>query len=87
MQPPEGDLFHLHGEFREAEPPSHLSYTFIWEPSNPDDRETLATIDLTDRGERTEVAFTQGEFATEERLELHRGGWSDSFDRLEELLS
>ena len=28
MQPPEGDLFHLQGEFREVDPPRRLAYTF-----------------------------------------------------------
>jgi uncharacterized protein YndB with AHSA1/START domain len=87
MQPPEGDLFYLHGEFREVDPPSRLVYTFVWEPPDPDDRETLVTLDLEDRGEITGVSFTQGEFATEARLELHRDGWTDSFDKLQELLS
>ena len=86
MQPPEGDLFHLHGEFRAVDPPFALSYTFVWDPPNPDDRETLVTVSLSDRGEETEVALTQGEFATEERLALHDGGWTDSFEKLEKLL-
>jgi hypothetical protein len=30
--------------------------------------------------------LTQGEFATEERLQLHRSGWADSFEKLAELL-
>jgi uncharacterized protein YndB with AHSA1/START domain len=86
MQPPEGDLFHLIGEFREVEPPSRLSYTFAWDPPDPDDVETLVTLSLVDRGEATEVELTQGQFATEERLGLHDGGWADSFEKLEELL-
>lgn len=32
MQPPEGDLFHLTGQFLDVDPPAHLSYTFRWEP-------------------------------------------------------
>jgi uncharacterized protein YndB with AHSA1/START domain len=86
MQPLEGELFHLHGEFREVDPPLRLSYTFIWDPPNPDDRETLATLSLADRGEATEVELTQGEFATQERLDLHDGGWTESFEKLEERL-
>ena len=86
MQPPEGELFHLHGEFREVDPPSRLSYTFVWEPPNPDDRETLVTLSLADQGEATEVKLTQGEFATQERLDLHDGGWTESFEKLEERL-
>jgi len=86
MQPPEGEAFHLRGEFREVEAPSRLSYTFVWDPPDADDRETVVTLSLEERGRQTEVTFAQGEFATADRLELHRDGWSDSFDRLEELL-
>jgi uncharacterized protein YndB with AHSA1/START domain len=86
MQPPEGDLFHLHGEFREVDPPSRLSYTFLWDPPDPDDRETVAALSLEDRGDQTAVLLTQGEFATEERRALHEGGWGDSFDKLERVL-
>lgn len=86
MQPPEGDLFYLHGEFHEVDPPSRLVYTFVWEPPAPDDRETLVTLVLEDRGERTAVSLQHGEFATEERLELHQDGWTDSFVKLERML-
>ena len=37
-------------------------------------------------GEATELSLRQGDFATEERLALHRGGWSDSLDKLSALL-
>ena len=86
MQPPDGDLFHLWGEFREVDPPARLSYTFRWDPPDPDDRQTMVTLSLKDRGERTEVLLTHGEFAAEERLELHEDGWTDSFARLELVL-
>ena len=86
MQPPDGDLFHLSGEFREVDPPARLAYSFRWDPPDLDDRQTVVTLSLQDRGERTEVLLTQGEFATEERLELHEDGWTDSFGRLEQVL-
>lgn len=86
MQPPEGEVFHLEGEVREVDPPSLLSFTFRWDPPDPDDRETLVTLTVGDRGVRTEVELTQGEFATEERRALHEAGWSESFEKLEELL-
>lgn len=87
MQPPDGDLFHLSGEFREVDPPARLAYTFRWDPPSPDDRQTVVTLSLQDRGERTEVLLTQRGFATDERLGLHEEGWSDSFGRLEQVLS
>jgi uncharacterized protein YndB with AHSA1/START domain len=86
MQPPEGETFHLEGEFREVHPPSLLSFTFRWDPPDPDDRETVVTLAVRDRGARTEVELTQGEFATEERLALHEDGWTESFEKLEALL-
>ena len=82
MQPPDGDLFHLSGEFLEIDPPSRLRYTFRWEEPTPDDRETVVTLSLVAVADATEVSLTQGWFATEERLELHRGGWTDSFEKL-----
>jgi len=87
MQPPDGDLFHLSGEFLEIAPPSRIVYTFRWDEPDPDDRETVVTLSLATAGEATEVALSQGEFATRGRLELHRDGWADGFDKLRELIA
>jgi uncharacterized protein YndB with AHSA1/START domain len=87
MQPPEGEIFHLYGEFREVDPPARLAYTFCWDPPSPDDRETLVELSLEDRGDDTEVHFTQGEFATEARRALHQEGWTDSFEKLAERIT
>jgi uncharacterized protein YndB with AHSA1/START domain len=87
MQPPSGELFHLLGELREVNPLSQLSYTFIWDPPDPDDRETVVTLSLQGRGEQTEVQLTQGEFSTQERLDLHHTGWRESFEKLDALLA
>ena len=87
MQPPDGDPFYLTGELREVDPPVRLAYTFVWEDPDPDDVETLVALSLRDLGESTEVDFTQGMFKTEARRALHRDGWTDSFDKLEQLIS
>jgi uncharacterized protein YndB with AHSA1/START domain len=87
MQPPDGDAFHLTGEFREVQPPTRLAFTFAWEPPDPDDAETLVDLSFRDLGESTEVVFTQGPFKTEARRTIHRDGWGDSFDKLERLIS
>jgi len=87
MQPPEGDAFYLTGEFRMVDPPGRLAYTFVWEPPDPDDVETLVELSFRDVGGSTEVVFRQGPFKTEPRRELHRDGWEDSFDRLEQFIS
>lgn len=82
MQPPEGERFHLTGEFREVEPPSRLVFTFRYDEPTPDDRETVVTLTLDPDGKQTRVSLDQDGFATEGRVALHRDGWSDSFDRL-----
>lgn len=87
MQPPEGDLFHLSGEFREVDPPGRLAYTFRWEEPDRDDRKTVVTLSLADLGEATELIVDQGVFATEGRRSLHEQGWTETLDRLQELFS
>jgi uncharacterized protein YndB with AHSA1/START domain len=87
MQPPDGLLFYLTGEFREVDPPSRLAYTFVWEPPDPDDQETTVLLSFHDADGLTEVDLKQGVFATEARRALHEQGWSESFERLRELMS
>jgi uncharacterized protein YndB with AHSA1/START domain len=87
MQPPVGARFHVSGEFLEIDPPSRLAYTFRWDEPTPDDRETVVTLTLDAVDEGTELGVRQGEFATEERLVLHRSGWTDSLDKLSTLLA
>jgi len=87
MRPPGGDSFYLSGEFREVVPPVRLAFTFVYEDPDPDDVETVVDLSFSSLGESTQIAFTQGRFKTEARRALHRDGWTDSFDRLEQLIS
>lgn len=86
MQPPEGEVFHLSGEFLEVDHPGRLTYTFRWDEPHPDDRETVVRLSLNAVGDATELSLSQGDFATEERLALHRNGWTDSLEKLRELV-
>lgn len=85
MAPPEGEPFHLSGEFLEIDPPFRLVYTFRWEEPTPDDRDTVVDLSLQTADDGTRLALSQGPFLTEERLELHRGGWTDSLEKLQAL--
>jgi uncharacterized protein YndB with AHSA1/START domain len=87
MRPPEGDSFYLTGEFREVDAPARLAFTFVYEDPDPDDVETVVELSFRSLDAMTEVAFSQGQFKTEARRQLHQSGWADSFDRLERLLS
>jgi uncharacterized protein YndB with AHSA1/START domain len=89
MHPPEGALFHIAGEFRAVDPPARLEYTFVYEEPDPDDRETVVTFTVaatTDAADATLVTVDQGDFATEARRALHEQGWTDTLDRLHEVI-
>jgi uncharacterized protein YndB with AHSA1/START domain len=85
MQPPEGEAFHLSGEFVEIDAPGRLSYTFRWDEPDPDDQESTVELSIDEAGGGTRLGLRQGEFATAARLALHRDGWSDSFEKLRSL--
>ncbi|MFJ8113450.1 SRPBCC domain-containing protein [Streptomyces sp. NPDC096132] len=87
MQPPEGELFHLVGEFLEVVAPERLSFTFRWEEPDPEDRETVVTLSLRDLGgTSTELLCVQTGFATERRRALHDEGWTQGLDKLGKLI-
>ena len=83
MTPPDGGTFHLSGRFLEIDPPWRLVYTFDWEEPTADDRETVVDLSLGEAGNATRLVLSQGPFLTDERRELHRGGWTDSFEKLQ----
>jgi uncharacterized protein YndB with AHSA1/START domain len=86
MQPPDGELFYLAGEFLEIDAPTRLAYTFRWEEPDPDDLDTVVRLSLQAVAGRTRMSLWQGPFATEARLALHRSGWIDSLQKLTDLL-
>lgn len=88
MQPPEGDAFHLSGEFRTVDVPGRLVFTFVWEEPDPDDQETLVTLTFArSEADGTRLVLDQGPFKTEARYELHRAGWTETLERLERALA
>jgi uncharacterized protein YndB with AHSA1/START domain len=87
MQPPDGEAFHLRGEFREVDPPQRLVYTFEWEEPDPDDQETMVTLSFVDHREGTKLVLDQRPLATEARRTLHEAGWTESLERLEQSLT
>ena len=54
---------------------------------DPDDRETVVAISLRDLGESTALTVDQGPFVTDARRALHEQGWTESLDRLQELIA
>lgn len=87
MQPPDGDAFHLRGEYSEVDPPRRLVYTFEWEEPDSDDQETLVTLSFLEDREGTKLVLDQGPFATEARHALHEAGWTETLERLQRFLA
>ncbi len=87
MQPPGGEAFQLRGTFREVDVPSGLAFSFEWQPPDPDDQETVATLSFHVIDDSTEVHLRQGPFKTEQRRDLHERGWTESFEKLRELVA
>jgi uncharacterized protein YndB with AHSA1/START domain len=87
MQPPEGDAFHIRGTFRTVEDPRHLAFTFVYEEPDPDDQETLVSVTFEPVEQGTNVVVEQSSFKTAARCALHRDGWTDSLERLEQALA
>jgi uncharacterized protein YndB with AHSA1/START domain len=60
MTPPGGEPFHLHGRFVGIERPGQLAFTFVWEPPEQDDRETVVRLHLAGRTSGTELSLSRG---------------------------
>jgi uncharacterized protein YndB with AHSA1/START domain len=87
MKNSEGEDFNARGVIAEFRAPERLSYTFAWEEDDPkDEHETFITVDFIERGNQTEIVFTQERFASEESRDNHIKGWNGSFGKLDALL-
>ena len=85
MRSPHGDTYQLVGTYREVRPPEKLVYTWAWE-AEPEQGETLVTVEFLDRGDSTEVVLTHELFPSEKVRDEHSKGWTGSLDRLPQAL-
>ncbi len=87
MKAPDGKELWLGGEYREVVPPERLVFTHQWDSDKAKPgAESVVTVVLADVGGKTEMTFHQAVFPSVESRDGHNGGWSESFDRLEEYL-
>jgi uncharacterized protein YndB with AHSA1/START domain len=88
MRKPDGTELWLGGVYREIVEPERLVFTHAWDDKNGrPGHETVVTVTLVERDGKTEMTFRQGLFDSVESRDGHQGGWTECFDRLEELLS
>ena len=74
----EGKSYPHDGEYLEIVPPRRLVFTWIsastnWLPS-------VVTIELTERGDRTELVLTHEGLPSEKNAADHEGGWTEIAD-------
>jgi len=76
------------GIVREVVEPERLVFTFAWDDEHGrPGREMLITITFAKHDGGTEMTFSQSVFESAEDRDGHRGGWSESFDKLAKYLS
>ncbi|MGA7155717.1 MAG: SRPBCC family protein [Acidobacteriaceae bacterium] len=83
----------MSGVLREIVPPELFVYTFAWEnrasvglPDDGQPHDTTITVRLEEHDGKTTMHFHQASFATAAERDGHNGGWTSSFERLEEFL-
>ena len=88
MRTPDGKDLWLGGVYREIVEPERLVFTHAWNnESGQPGPETLVTVTFTERNGKTDMHFKQTGFTSAESREGHNGGWTESFDKLEEMLA
>ena len=89
MVKPDGEELNLGGKYLEISEPERLVFTHVWmdENGNPTSPESTVTVTLTARGNKTEMNFRQTGFDSLGSRDGHSEGWTECFDKLDELLS
>jgi uncharacterized protein YndB with AHSA1/START domain len=88
MRAPDGTEHRLVGRYVEIAPPERLAFTHAWLDENGrPGQETVVTVTLEDRNGGTFLTLTQTGFASAASRDGHRGGWSETLDRLGEHLA
>ena len=68
------------GVYREVSPPTRLVMTWQWD--GDDAMESLLTIELTPRGDDTDLDLRHERLASDDERDKHAQGWNDCLDRL-----
>lgn len=81
--PPDGAMHIITGAYLEIAEPRTISFTWAWEdPAGNLGHQTEVTVTLEEVAEGTLMTLHQLVFETPEMCNLHREGWTASFERL-----
>jgi uncharacterized protein YndB with AHSA1/START domain len=87
IRSPEGNDYWMRGVYREVTPPRRLVFTFAWEEEGERGLDNIITVTLAEQGGKTRLEFHQAPFQSVSERDSHNEGWSESFDRLDALVS
>lgn len=83
LRAPDGTEHWVRGVYQEIVAPERLVFTHAWlGPDGQPGHETLVTVTFAEHDSGTMMTFHQATFDSVESRDGHRGGWSESFDRL-----
>lgn len=79
---PGGSNHYLQGVYREIVPPERLVSTYCWSDSEwkPSRPETILTLTFEEEQNRTKLTLHQAVFESVTACDMHRHGWTESFD-------
>jgi uncharacterized protein YndB with AHSA1/START domain len=83
MRSEDGEVYLEYGDYREIVSPRRLVFTLTQGHDSDVGPRTAVTVDFTDRGNRTDMAFLQEGFETVQRRDGNIEGWNECFDKLE----
>jgi uncharacterized protein YndB with AHSA1/START domain len=83
MLSPEGTQHRLDCVYREIVEPEKLSFTWRWiDAEGQPGHQTLVTVSFEEAGTQTKLTLHQALFESDTACDAHRGGWTESIDRL-----
>jgi uncharacterized protein YndB with AHSA1/START domain len=84
--PGDNPLLIVGGVYQEILPPEKLVFTWQWESANPNEPETLVTVEFYEREGVTEIVLKHELFKDVMQRNKHGEGWAGCLDHLERLL-
>jgi serine/threonine protein kinase len=83
LLPGQAEARFVSGQYARVERPLTLSFTWAWEPHNPNTRETQVTLEFRPRGGGTDLSLTHERFRVESDRNSHAEGWQGCLQRLQ----
>ena len=84
--PGDNPLLIVGGVYREILPPERLVFTWQWESADPNEPETLVTVEFYEEAGGTQIVLTHERFTTIPQRDKHGEGWAGCLDHLQRLL-